>query len=131
MLFQRTFDWTENWGDRVISGNKLNATAIFGGGKRQVVSENFEGGTVSAVFGGFELDLRKANMAGDSAMLSVDAVFGGAEIKVPQNWDVVLHGTGIFGGYSDETMHPGAQTPGIKTLILTGSAIFGGVEVKN
>jgi hypothetical protein len=33
---------------------------VFSGGERQIVSQNFRGGKVSAVFGGIELDLTKA-----------------------------------------------------------------------
>jgi hypothetical protein len=61
----------------------------------------------------------------------VDAVIGGVEIKIPENWSVVLRGTAVFGGYQDETSQPREDTPGFKRLFLTGSAVFGGVEVKN
>ena len=131
MLFQRSWDWKDNWGNRVVSAGRLNDTTVFGGGKRKIVSENFQGGIVSAVFGGFELDLRKANMEGDSAVLQLDAVFGGIELRIPENWSAVVQGTGIFGGYSDESSHPSEQTPGVKHLIIKGGAVFGGVVVKN
>ncbi len=131
LLVQRTWDWRDNWGDRVVTAGRLNATAVFGGGKRKIVADNFEGGTVSAVFGGFELDLRKANMAGDSAVLQVDAAFGGIEVRIPENWSAVVQGTGIFGGYSDESTHPNERDPGVKHLIVKGGAVFGGVVVKN
>jgi hypothetical protein len=70
-------------------------------------------------------------MVADSAVLEVDAIFGGAEVKVPENWSVVLQGSGIFGGFADETMQPRLDTPGLKKLYVRGSAVFGGVAVKN
>jgi predicted membrane protein len=109
----------------------LNLAAVFSGGKRKFDGQEFRGGVISAVFGGFELDLRKAAMAGDSAVLRVDAVFGGCEIKIPESWNVDLRGAAIFGGFSDETRHPPAGAPGIKQFVIKGGAAFGGVVVKN
>jgi len=140
MLLVERITWPEqlrkSWNSRVnlsdateTSGD-VNLTAVFSGGKRSVVGEDFRGGVISAVFGGFELNLRQAFMTANSAVLKIDVVFGGAEIKIPTTWCAVVKGTGIFGGYSDETLHPPA-TPETKRLVITGGAIFGGVVVKN
>ncbi len=110
---------------------KVKLDAVFSGGKRKYDGEDFKGGTISAVFGGYELDLRRAFMSADSAVLKVDAVFGGCEIKIPETWNVTLHGGAVFGGYSDESRHPAPGSPGIKQLIIQGGAVFGGVVVKN
>jgi hypothetical protein len=112
-------------------GGPFHGTAMFGGGKRKLGGEDFKGGAFSALFGGFEIDLRNAYMAADSAVLQVDAVFGGIEIKAPPAWSVEMHGSGLFGGFSDETNHPAVVTPETKRLIVKGSAVFGGVVVKN
>ena len=112
----------------------MNITAIFGGIERHVTAHDFRGGTVSAVFGGAELDFREAEMEGEEAVLEVNAVFGGAEIRVPTNWRVEVRGQALFGGYSDSTrgsVNPDVNAPKRKTLILTGTALFGGVELKN
>jgi predicted membrane protein len=109
----------------------LNLVAIFGGVERKVTTGDFQGGNITAMFGGVNVNLRKAGMAAESAILDISAMFGGVEIKVPENWIVVLQGTSIFGGFSDETAHPPLDMPGVKRLFLKGSAIFGGVEVKN
>jgi predicted membrane protein len=112
----------------------MNITAIFGGIERHITAHDFRGGTVSAVFGGAELDFREADMEGDEAVLEVNAVFGGAEIRVPANWRVEVRGQALFGGYSDSTRSSAAadvNAPKRKTLILTGTALFGGVELKN
>ncbi len=133
LLFQRSIPWPDTFSmnSSNTDAGVLNEAAVFGGGKRNVVTEDFRGGKVSAVFGGFELDLRRAVMTADSAVLHIDAVFGGVEIRIPQNWAAVVRGTGVFGGYSDESLQPNESTPGYKRLILKGSAVFGGVSVKN
>ena len=109
----------------------FNANAIFSGFKRKVTESDFRGANLTAIFGGGELNLRNAAMAGDSAVIHVSAIFGGVEIKVPQNWIVVSQGTGIFGGFADETTQPPANMPGVKKLYIKGEAVFGGVNVKN
>ncbi|MGP8246916.1 MAG: LiaI-LiaF-like domain-containing protein [Bryobacteraceae bacterium] len=136
MLFDRLgwswptrFSWNEA---ATSSANVLFETAVFSGGKRRLVVSDFHGGKVDAVFGGFEIDLRNCDIAGDSAVLELNAVFGGVELRVPETWAVVCKGAGVFGGYSDETRHPNpAQLPNPKQLICKGGAVFGGVVIKN
>src|SRR5579883_1881821 len=107
-------------------------TAIFSGGKRVISDQNFSFAKYDAVFGGFELDFRRANIGGDSAILDLNAVFGGIEVKVPESWCVVMRGAGVFGGYVDSTTHPDPRLyPNPKQLICKGAAVFGGVEIKN
>jgi hypothetical protein len=113
------------------SGPGLNEVAIFGGGKRQINSPDFQGGQITAIFGGVDLDLREAGIAADSAVIEVNALFGGASIRIPDNWSTVVQGMGIFGGFDDKTLHPDPRAPGTKHLIVKGAAVFGGVAVRN
>ena len=46
------------------------------------------GGQANAMFGGFEIDLREAQMAGDTATIDVFCFCGGGEIRVPESWNV-------------------------------------------
>jgi hypothetical protein len=57
-------------------------------------------------------------------------VFGGVEVKVPQDWLVINRITPIFGGVEDKTSHPVGGLAS-KKLVLRGCAVFGGVEIKN
>jgi predicted membrane protein len=107
----------------------LNAVAVFGGCERRVSGQNFQGGRATAVFGGIELDFRDADMD-DEAILEVNCVFGGVQIRVPETWHVHSRSLPVFGGYEDKTREP--HNPGkTKTLIVTGMIVFGGVEIKN
>ena len=110
----------------------LDSFYVFGGGERNVNAKDFRSARLFAIFGGYEVDLTRAEMAGNEAYVEANAVFGGGEIRVPLNWKVVLQGMGIFGGYNDKTQHvqTDASTP-TKTLYVRGVAVFGGVEVKN
>jgi len=133
MLIDRTGVWGPDNVEpaRSSSSSKVRETAVFGGGKRKFAGREFTGGTFEAMFGGFEIDLRGAIMSADSAILDINAVFGGAEVRVPETWNVEVRGAGVFGAFTDNTNHPLPQTPGTKRLIVRGGAVFGGVNVKN
>jgi Cell wall-active antibiotics response 4TMS YvqF/Domain of unknown function (DUF5668) len=102
--------------------------SVFSHVKRRITDQNLERMKVVAVFGGFQLDLRHAGMTRDEAVVEADAVFGGVEIVVPEDWLVVPRGAGVFGGFSDETRPPDQPT---KRLIVTGAGVFGGVIITN
>lgn len=112
------------------SASFLNRWTAFGGGEIVSDAKDFQGGEVLAVFGGYSVDLRGASMAGPSATFHANALFGGVELKVPETWSVSIDGQPIFGGYIDSTKHPKPDGES-KCLIVTGFAMFGGVEVKN
>ena len=118
-------------GPRIHAYGRLREASVFGGGKRQINTQDFTGGHIDAVFSGYEIDLRGATMAADSATLQVSAVFAGIEIRIPETWSVVLQGAGVFGAFADNTTQPNPQTPGLKRLFVKGAAVFGGVEIKN
>jgi len=105
---------------------------VFGGGKVRVTSKNFRGGRWIAVFGGSQVDLTEADLDGNEATIEIIAIFGGGEIVVPQNWDVVVRGLALFGGHNDETRRP-LQEPAAprKVLLITGAWVFGGFNIKN
>ncbi len=115
-----------------ISDNVLKEEVVFGGIHRKVTSQDFQGGDATAIFGGIEVDLRGAAITKDVIDIEADAIFGGVELMVPDTWDVVVRGTGILGGYEDKT-HPAPLPEGGKhpRLVIRGSAIFGGVTVRN
>jgi hypothetical protein len=111
--------------------NYLHAEVVFSGTRQKIESQDFEGGKISALFGGAEIDLRSAATKREVVSIKADAVFGGIELWVPANWQTTVRGTGVFGSFEDKTFPaaPGAQP---KTrLVITGGAVFGSVIVKN
>jgi predicted membrane protein len=110
------------------TGETINAIAILSGVSRGSNSASFRGGELTAFMGGCELDLRQAAINGD-AVIDVFAMWGGIEIRVPDNWTVMGRVTPIMGGFEDKTRAPqGAAT---HRLIIRGVVLMGGVEVKN
>jgi predicted membrane protein len=105
----------------------INAVAVMGGFERRIASQAFRGGEITAVMGGCELDLRSASLQGE-AVLNMFVVFGGATLKVPADWTVIVQGTPIMGAFEEKTAMTG---DGSKRLIIKGYAIMGGVEIRN
>jgi predicted membrane protein len=107
----------------------INGVAILGGYKRSNNSQDFRGGELTAIMGGAELDLRDASIKGGEAVLDLFAFWGGAKIKVPEDWTISLQGVPILGGFEDKTRPPRADTG--KRLVIKGYAIMGGAEITN
>jgi predicted membrane protein len=115
-------------------GNKLQESVVFASLNRRVETQQFEGGKVDAVFGSIELDLSEASISSPDrrASLEANAVFGGIEITVPRTWKVIMKGAAVFGGCDDKTVPPRPE-PGFEPpiLIITGAAVFGGIEIRH
>lgn len=108
----------------------INGFALLGGQAISSKSNDFKGGSLTAILGGCEVDLRDASIRSGEAIIDCFAMWGGIEIKVPEDWTVSLHGVPILGGFGDKTRR--AQSAGAqKQLVIKGYAIMGGVEVKN
>lgn len=102
---------------------------FMGGTKTVVTTPDFKGGQATAVMGGCEIDLRHASMPeGRAAVIDTFAFWGGIEIRVPDDWEVISQGSAALGGFvNNARAQPGAR----RRLVVTGLAVMGGVEVKN
>lgn len=114
-----------------LNKDMVDDVAIFGGGNKVIHSDNFQGGSITAIFGGSEIDLTNCKLAEGTNVLDVVAIFGGTTIIVPKNWNVQLNVTPLFGGFSNKSLKiPNLEVDKNKTLIIKGVAIFGGGEIK-
>ena len=121
--------------DRTIESRTaatLDETAIFGGWDRAISTNEFLGGEINALFGGFELDLSGCRIPDDEAVVTVFIAFGGGDIRIPRDWNVEVRAFAIFGGTDDKTHPPpldGDAPP--KKLVIDGFVVFGGLDIKN
>ena len=112
----------------------VDDVAIFSGSTKKINTQNFRGGRMTAIFGGSEVNLTRSRLAPGRNFLNVFFMFGGSEIIVPSDWNVVIEATPIFGGFSDERyvskeLQTGENTDSV--LIIKGLVIFGGAEIKS
>ncbi|HEX6947533.1 MAG TPA: hypothetical protein VF246_09305 [Acidimicrobiia bacterium] len=114
-------------GGKEVAADEVNSFNVFSGSELTSVSPSFKGGSVTAVFGGADIDLRQAGLA-PGARLDIFVAFGGVELKVPSSWHVVVKGLPIFGGFENKAAS--APTEGAPRLEVSATALFGGVEIK-
>jgi predicted membrane protein len=115
--------------DTTSSDDYFEDIAIFGGGERKIMSQEFKGGNIVAVFGGSKIDLSHAVLSPGTNVIEIVAAFGGSALMVPADWNVKVEVFNIFGGYVDKRMVQ--QVDPSKTLIIKGVTIFGGGEIRN
>lgn len=108
-------------------GHTVSVLAVLGGFTRGNNSRNFRGGDITVFMGGCEIDLRQAAINGD-ATLDVFAMWGGIEIRVPEDWTVIPRVNAVLGGVDDKTRPPlGLST---HRLTIRGLVVMGGMEIK-
>jgi hypothetical protein len=110
------------------SGDFVSNTAFLAGFDRKCTSQQFKGGDLTAIMGGGKVDFREADFQEGAPVIDVSVIMGGLEIIVPETWTVDSQVTPVLGGYEDKTRAP--KDAG-KRLVIRGSAVLGGVEVKN
>ena len=131
-IFTKRHGWNSVASKGIIGDDYIDYVNVFSGGERQIVSENFRGGRVSAVFGGMELDLTKAKLAPGRNELEIACVFGGATFIVPDDWNISIEVTPVLGGFNDtRKLTPGRTFDPTKQLVIKGAVVFGGGEIKS
>lgn len=108
----------------------INTSSIFGGTSKNILSKNFKGGSVVNVFGGTELFLGQADING-TAIIDTTTIFGGITLVIPSNWTVKSQATVIFGGLEDKRSITPVADGTEKILIIKGTVMFGGIDIKN
>jgi len=107
----------------------FHSTCIFSGIKKVILSKVFRGADITCIFGGCELDFSNADMK-DLAEINLTFLFGGGKIVIPSDWQVRNNLVPIFGGIDDKR-NQNLPTNQSKTLVLEGTCIFGGLEIRN
>jgi len=124
--------WNKATSAGILGDDYVDYVNIFSGGERQIVSESFKGGKVTAIFGGMELDLTKAKLSPGRNELEIACIFGGATFVVPDDWNILIEVTPILGGFNDtRKLTPGRTIDPSKQLVIKGAVIFGGGEIKS
>ena len=119
---------TDNAND-YSSGEHFDSTSVFGGTKKVIVSKNFQSGDITCFMGGCEIDFSQADIQ-KSAFVDVTQIFGGTKLVVPSNWTIRTDMTAFFGSVEDKRQQPINADP-TKLLIIQGTSVFGGIEIRN
>ena len=127
-------EYWKNWEDtdaQSLADNAFETVTIFGGDKKQIISKDFRGGESVCAFGGVEINLTQADING-IATIEVVQLFGGTKIIVPPHWKVLTDElVCVFGSLEDKRQIGGSIVDGTKTLVLKGTCIFGGIDLRS
>ncbi|MGZ8514753.1 MAG: hypothetical protein ACXW4H_05895 [Candidatus Limnocylindrales bacterium] len=107
--------------------DEIELRAIFEPMHFQSRATSFRGGSIECWYGGGVIDLRDAVLDPAGARLDVRAIFGGAQLLVPESWTVTSTVKGI-GGVGDA--RPPAERPAdAPHLAVDGYVLFGGYAI--
>lgn len=101
--------------------------ATFAGQDVNFDNEEFKGTDLTAVFGGVKCDLKNA-IINEDTVINCSAIFGGIDIFVPENVNIKIKSTPIFGGVSNKASHTNKESS--HTIYINATSVFGGVEIK-
>jgi predicted membrane protein len=111
------------------AGDFIDSSVVFGGIQKNIISKNFQGGRIENLFGGTDLNMSQADFTG-TVVLDFNVAFGGVKLVVPPTWNVKNEVTVILGGIDDKRpIVP--DTAQNKVLILRGTLMFGGIDLKS
>lgn len=116
--------------DEIKKLNKNNEDeycATFGGQNIDFGTEVFKGCNLTAVFGGIKCNLKDSLIKEDN-VINVSAIFGGVTIYVPDDVNVKITSTPIFGGVSNDKKTNSDKNK--NTIYINATCLFGGVDVK-
>jgi predicted membrane protein len=87
---------------------------------------------IEAVFSGIEIDFSQTELSSDvkNIYIKVSAVFSGVTLYIPDDWNILIQKTGVFGGFNDKRFIKKPSDPNGKLVVLELEAVFGGGEVK-
>jgi predicted membrane protein len=116
----------------VNKADYIDYVNIFSGAERQLITDNFQGGKITSIFGGGEVDLTRSSLSPGDNVIEITCIFGGTTIIVPDGWNVVIEVTPILGGFSDSRkMRGDVIRDNTRSLTIRGTVIFGGGEIKS
>ncbi|MEB2777752.1 DUF5668 domain-containing protein [Algoriphagus sp. D3-2-R+10] len=110
--------------------DSVSIDSIMSGINKRMLTKNFQGGKLTAAFGGIDLDLSQSDFSG-IVTLQVDVIFGGIKLVVPPHWDVRVEVTNIAAGVEDKRVYRQSEVDPDKVLVIRGTVFFGGLEIKS
>lgn len=102
-------------------------TAFLSGLEYRNRSKDFRNAKVTAILGGATLDMAKATIKKE-ATITLFALMGGVELRIPENVVVKTRTVCILGGIEDTQAPELAENSPV--LYIDGTVLLGGVEIK-
>lgn len=129
-VFKDTFEHKISSKIKELNNNETSDgyCSTFTGQNIKLGAEKFTGTDLTAIFGGIKFDMTSAKLEKES-IINVSSIFGGIEIYVPENVNIKIKSSSIFGGVNDKRKNISEDEKN-KTVYINATCIFGGVEIK-
>ena len=112
--------------EKIKSTNKDNLESIVATfAEKNEKPNKFNGAKVDAIFGSVYLDLSESSIKNESVIVAT-GIFGSVNIKVPEDVEVKIKSTPIFGGVSNKSKGKNEK----KIIYIEAYAVFGSVDIK-
>lgn len=128
-IFKDTFDKKMSDKIKELNNSKRKDNeycATFTGQNIKLGEEKFTEADLSAIFGGINFDMTKVKI-NKEAIVNATSIFGGIELLVPENINVKVKSSSIFGGVKGKKL---VDKDSEITLYINATCIFGGVDIK-
>ena len=97
----------------------------FGSAIKYVNTQNFQKGFFDCSFGAMKVYFDNAHIEDDQAEIYLDVSFGGVELYIPKNWNIIDNVNTSLAGIDYE----GRPSTSTKKVILNGKISFAGVTI--
>ncbi|MCL2355941.1 MAG: cell wall-active antibiotics response protein [Defluviitaleaceae bacterium] len=110
-----------------VSGDELTCSVAFGATAKHFQGENVSQMSIDCNFGSVEARFDEVTLDPNGAILNVSVNFGGLDLYIPRDWNVVNELSVAVGG-ADESGKCTATSES-PTLKIIGNVAFGGVDI--
>lgn len=107
-------------------GDEINCEVKFGSTVKYVNSENLQRVSASVSFGSAAIYLDNAKAQSNEVLVNIDVSFGGIELYVPRDWNIINDMQCSFSGVDERGPKTGLNQVNV---VLIGSASFAGIDI--
>ncbi len=120
--FEEGFERVENGED----GNNIYCKSNFGSTIKYVNSDDFQYANLESSFGAMKVYFDNAIIQKGNATIELQVSFGGVELFIPKEWNVICQSSVSFGAIEEKNKNSSTGSP---TVTLTGEVSFAGVTI--
>ena len=95
----------------------------FGSVQQIVLDPVFRGARLRNAFGGTVLDLRRSKLEAPQTFIDIDCTFGGVEIYLPSDWNLLTQIDAFIGGCDDKRYNSSVEIDKEHILIVRGKSL--------
>lgn len=108
----------------------FNLVTVFDGTEFRPTTATLGSSKTFTMFGGTQLDLRRARTTASRILLEVTTIVGGTHITVPDTWLVTVDGPTVAGGREVRVTEPATLTDDAPHLLIRARTVVGGLQVQ-